>query len=196
MAQSDSEEPKRLQLRRYSNRRYYDATRSQHVTLEQVYQLICEGYDIEVVDYQSGEDITTKVLAQVILDHDPPKLEVFPAELLHRLIRSNEQIFQDFTEKYFNQALDAFLQSQRAFEQHLRQFSGLSAEQPSAANWPANFMAPFVQNPWMPKPADKAAPSTPAEGDEVRSLRETVERLSQQLSALQSRLPDKPGSDS
>ena len=41
---------RKLQIRKYPNRRYYDSTRSQHVTLEEIYALIRKGYDIEVID--------------------------------------------------------------------------------------------------------------------------------------------------
>ena len=53
----------RILLRKYRNRRYYDTTRSLHVSLEDIYQLIVNGHDIQVTDVNSGEDITAKVLA-------------------------------------------------------------------------------------------------------------------------------------
>ena len=61
----------RVQLRRYPNRRYYDAARSQHLTLEDIFRLICEGHQVQVNDSKSGEDITVRVLAQLILEQAP-----------------------------------------------------------------------------------------------------------------------------
>src|SRR5574338_298463 len=90
-----------LKIRKYPNRRYYDATRSRHLTLEELYASVRDGYEISVSDSKTGQDITAKVLAQIIIDLDPPKLDVFPVPLLHRLIRANERLLQDFTEKYF-----------------------------------------------------------------------------------------------
>ena len=115
-----AEETKRLRIRKYPNRRYYDSTRSRHLTLEEIYTAIRDGYEIEVTDSKTGADITPKVLAQIIIELDPPKLGIFPVPLLHRLLRANEQLVQDFTQKYFNQALAAFLDSQRNFEQSMR----------------------------------------------------------------------------
>src|ERR1051326_7599025 len=114
-----------LDIRKYPNRRYYDSTRSKHVTLEEINSLIREGYEIRVTDSKTGEDITAKVLAQIILELDSPKLEVFPVPLLHRLIRSNQALVTEFVEKYFNQALAAFLDSQRNLEESMRQAMGL-----------------------------------------------------------------------
>ena len=48
---------------------------------------------------------------------------------------TNEQLVRDFTEKYFNQALTAFLESQRAFERNLRNAMGIGAVAPSVPDW-------------------------------------------------------------
>src|SRR5688572_24270126 len=91
-----------LRIRKYPNRRYYDTTRSRHLTLQEIHKSICDGYEIEVTDSRTGNDITGKVLAQIIIDLDPPKLDIFPVALLHRLLRANQQLVTDFTQKYFN----------------------------------------------------------------------------------------------
>src|SRR4029079_9638045 len=134
-ADSTKHDGKRLRIRKYSNRRYYESTHSQHMTLEEIYAAIRDGYEIEVTDSKSGQDITAKVLAQIIIDLDPPKLGVFPVPLLHRLLRANEQLVQDFTQKYCNQALAAFLDSQRKFEQSMRDALGLRSAAPTVADW-------------------------------------------------------------
>src|SRR4029079_17592550 len=134
-ADSTKHDGKRLRIRKYSNRRYYESTHSQHMTLEEIYAAIRDGYEIEVTDSKSGQDITAKVLTQMIIELDPPKLGVFPVPLLHRLLRANEQLVNDFTQKYFSQALDAFLDSQKKFEQSLRTAMGLKASTPTVADW-------------------------------------------------------------
>lgn len=109
-----------IQLRRYPNRRYYDATRSRYVTLQEIYELILEGNDVQVTDAKTGEDITVKVLAQIILEHDSPKLQIFPIQLLHQLIRTNELLVRGFVESFFGNALLVFMESQRLFDRYLR----------------------------------------------------------------------------
>src|SRR5262245_57549291 len=119
-----------LKIRKYPNRRYYDTTRSRHLTLEQIHGLVRDGCEIEVVDSRTGEDISARVLAQILLELDTAKLAVFPAALLHRLIRANEQLIVEFTEKYFSSALSAFLESQKRFEAYLRQATHLGPGDP------------------------------------------------------------------
>ena len=75
---------------------------------------------VRVTDSKTGQDITARVLAQILIELDTQKLGVFPVPLLHRLLQSNEQILRDFVSRYFNDALEAFLSSRRSFEQYLR----------------------------------------------------------------------------
>src|SRR5690348_15810356 len=103
-----TEGPQRLNIKKYPNRRYYDATRSRHVTLEEIYALIREGHEVQVTDSRTGQDITAKVLAQIIIELDPLKLGVFPVPLLHGLLRSNEQAVTELGRRYFEQLLGFF----------------------------------------------------------------------------------------
>ena len=127
MAEPGSESNRQLRIRKYPNRRYYDTTRSRHLTLEEIHRCACDGYEIQVTDSKSGTDITTKVLAQIIIDLDPAKLDIFPPALLQRVLCANDQLVQDFTHKYFNSALTAFLESERKFEHTIRQSLGLDS---------------------------------------------------------------------
>lgn len=184
MPEPANDTPDRLELRKYPNRRYYDTTRSTHVTLEEIYELIRDGLDVRVTDSKTGEDITGKVLAQIILEHDAPKLDVFPSELLHKLIRSNEQLVQDFVEKYFNQALGAFLSSQKQFEEYLRQAVGLNpalAANPHLAQALLGAFNPAVMTANAAGGASASAPT--AEADELRQM---VDELRRQVADLQS----------
>src|SRR5678810_390946 len=99
---------RKLEIKKYPNRRYYDATHSRHLTLEEIRSLIQQGYDIRVIAAKTSADITAQVLTQLILELDTPKLDSLPVPLLVRLIRMNDQLVKDFIEKYFNQALKSF----------------------------------------------------------------------------------------
>jgi len=172
---SSSQEP--VELRKYPNRRYYDSTHSRHVTLEEIYSMIRDGREIRVTDSKSGQDITARVLAQIIIELDPPKLGVFPVALLHRILRANEQIVNDFVQKYFNQALNSFLDSQKNFEQHLRQAMGIPASAPSMLDLARMMWGPLAA-PAVSKPNDK----TGADEELARLKKENFD-LQRRLSA-------------
>lgn len=113
-------EPAVCHVKKYPNRRFYDTTHSRHVTQDELYELVRSGTSIQVTDSSTGQDITNQVLAQMILERDPPKLGLFPAGLLHQVIQANQNILHSFVERYFSRALDAFLQSQQQFDEFLR----------------------------------------------------------------------------
>jgi polyhydroxyalkanoate synthesis repressor PhaR len=196
---ANAEAAKVLRIRKYPNRRYYDSTRSRHLTLEEIYAAVRDGYEIEVADSKTGEDITAKVLAQIIIDLDPPKLGVFPVPLLHRLLRANEQLVQDFTQKYFNQALEAFLDSQRKFEQSMREALGLRSAAPTVADWTKLMWSPFNPMGWnggggpsngMPPPAPSAAPAEAgAAAPQADELRRQIAELQKQLAKQSGKRP-------
>lgn len=83
-----------LQIRKYPNRRYYDATRSRHVKLLDIRKAVQAGCFVCVRDSRTDEDITNQVLGQIILNDDGAKLSVVPPEALHHLIRSDATSWQ------------------------------------------------------------------------------------------------------
>jgi polyhydroxyalkanoate synthesis repressor PhaR len=190
---TSNETLRQLRIRKYPNRRYYDTTRSRHLTLEEIHRCICDGCEIQVTDSRSGSDITGKVLAQIILDLDPLKLNVFPAALLHRLLRANEQLIQDFTQKYFNAALTAFLDSQRKFEQTVRQALGLdSSATATVADWSKLMMRSFPPAPLTSPASGVSAASEPNLNPVVDELRRQVKDLERKLGEAQQAQPRKP----
>src|SRR5436190_21513154 len=144
MPDSTASSARRLEIKKYPNRRYYDATHSRHLTLEVIRSLIQENYDIRVIDAKTGADITAQVLTQIILELDTPKLDSLPVPLLVRIIRMNDQLVKDFIEKYFNQALKSFLDYQQQVEEHIRRTHGLPSAFPSVSAWTKAMLEPFA----------------------------------------------------
>jgi hypothetical protein len=65
-----------------------------------------------VLDAKTNDDITSKVLTQILLEYEPVKLDLFSNELLTRAIRVNDRLLKDFVDVYFRQAFEAFCGSQ------------------------------------------------------------------------------------
>ena len=74
-------------IKRYHNRKLYDAGARRYVTIEDIARLITAGEDVFVQDRRSGKDITSVVLAQVILDGVKERTDSIPRQVLTRLIR-------------------------------------------------------------------------------------------------------------
>jgi polyhydroxyalkanoate synthesis repressor PhaR len=186
MPEASNPSAKRLEIKKYPNRRYYDATHSRHLTLDEIRQMIQEGYDLRVVDAKTSSDITAQVLTQIILELDPRKVDSLPVPLLVRIIRMNDQLVKDFIEKYFNQALKSFLDYQQQVEEQIRRTHGLPSVFPSVSAWTKAMLEPFAtafsKLPTDP-PNERSEPSRPASAD----LEQQVHDLQAELTALKSR---------
>lgn len=74
-------------IKRYDNRKLYDTTTRSYVTLEELASIISAGHDLRVLDQRTGEDLTTVVLAQVVLEGLKARTAEIPRQVLTRLIR-------------------------------------------------------------------------------------------------------------
>jgi len=61
--------PKHL-IKKYANRKLYDTQTSRYITLEGISQLVREGQDIEVVDRDTGRDLTPLILSQIVVGEE------------------------------------------------------------------------------------------------------------------------------
>ena len=85
-------------IRRYDNRKLYDVQARRYVTLDELSRLIGGGTEVRVVEQRTGEDITTVVLAQVVLEGIKQRTADIPHQVLSRLIRLGSGKAGGFTE--------------------------------------------------------------------------------------------------
>jgi polyhydroxyalkanoate synthesis repressor PhaR len=95
-----------IRIRRYPNRRFYESARRRYVTLGDIEELVLEGRTIEVQDSRNGEDLTTQILTQILLERHPEKIDILPAALLQGLLRANE-LALDLWRSYLRYSLQA-----------------------------------------------------------------------------------------
>lgn len=164
-----------LEIRKYQNRRYYNTTDSRHISLEEIHRKICEGHDVRVTDAKSGDDITTKVLLQILIEYEPLKLEYFSSELLLQVIRVNDRIQREFLQSYFGSMFSAASDSRRNMEVFARQAKAVTerAGNPFAASFES--MNPFAALFGGSGDSDGSVADRMAE--ELAALRKEVEEL-------------------
>jgi len=84
-------------IKRYANRRLYDAESSKTITLDDVAACVKSGRDVRVVDNITGEDITSQVLGQTFLkissETDNSELSTFVLTALIRDITNSPPNF-------------------------------------------------------------------------------------------------------
>ena len=190
MVEPSDANPKRLEIKKYPNRRYYDATHSRHLTLDEIRLLIQQGYDLRIIDARTSADITAQVLTQIILELDTPKIDSLPVPLLVRIIRMNDSLVKDFIEKYFNQALKSFLDYQQQVEEQIRRTHGLPSVFPSVSAWTKAMLEPFASA-FSSHPLDSSTEAhRPPEGAaKTAELQQTIRDLQAQLAELKRKSP-------
>jgi polyhydroxyalkanoate synthesis repressor PhaR len=87
-------------IKRYPNRRYYARNSSKYVSLKEIEEMVQAGKTIEIRDSQTGNDLTQAVLTQIIMDRHPERMSLFPSNMLHYMLRSND-VMLAFLGDYF-----------------------------------------------------------------------------------------------
>jgi hypothetical protein len=167
-------QPERL-IKKYANRRLYDASQSRHVTLEDIREFIVQGQKVRVVEDKSGDDITRLILLQVIAEQEQFGKPILSEALLESIIRFYGNGLQDFMSRYLEKSVETFASQQ---EQLQAQVSKLMAQSPVGSlaeiakqnldYWTrmqeqmiAAFM-PTVRRPGGPTSAESERPSRPS----------------------------------
>jgi polyhydroxyalkanoate synthesis repressor PhaR len=162
---------KTILIKKYENRRLYDATNSRYVNLDEVAQFVQRGYDVRVIDVASGEDITRVILTQIIAEGAKTPDSSFPLDILRQMVVASGRAGQESALRYTKAMLDLYQNTYRAMVPAINPFD-------------------FMQGSGQTAPANEPSPRNPAtngrETDEVDHLKERVAELEKLVSSLAS----------
>jgi polyhydroxyalkanoate synthesis repressor PhaR len=57
-------------IKKYANRKLYDTQNSRYITLEGISKLVRDGHDIQVVERDTGRDLTSLILSQIVMGEE------------------------------------------------------------------------------------------------------------------------------
>ncbi len=136
-----------LLLKKYNNRRLYDTEKSIYVTLDYVTDVVKKGRKVKVTDAKTGEDVTSAILTQIVLEEARKKKYLLPPELLYLIIQYGENVLTDFFEKYLEQTIKNYLMYRNMaddqFKKWLEYGENLSKMNPQAAASLSSFKTLF-----------------------------------------------------
>jgi polyhydroxyalkanoate synthesis repressor PhaR len=169
-------------VKKYGNRRLYDTESSRYITLEDLTTRIRDGADVRVVDAKTNADLTQETLTQIIIEGRGAD-RIFPAPLLHQLIRLGDDALSEFLGRYVQGALEMYLQARKATQSFMpfNPMLALFNQQPNFAppSWSGQVPAP---QPAPPAPAaQQPAPMPPPTGSDVEILRRELDELKASL---------------
>lgn len=166
-------------IKKYENRRLYDATNSRYVNLEEVAAFVQSGYDVRVIDVASGEDITRVILTQIIAEGAKTPDSSFPLDILRQMVIASGRASQENALRYTKAMLDLYQNTYRAMAPALNPFEFLK----NAPEHPTGSTDDSASTP----PARTARANDRIE--EMNQLRARVADLEQLVSSLASKSP-------
>jgi len=182
----------RILIKKYENRRLYDATNSRYINLEEVAQLVQQGFDVQVVDATSGEDITRFILTQIIAEGAKTPDSNFPLDVLRQMVIASGRASQESAIRYTKAMLDLYQSTYRAMVPALNPFEFLQ----NAANPAASQQTPKAASvasagtpPASASPAESQAPS-----DELSQLKQRLAELERAVTSMTPGKSAAPGS--
>lgn len=112
-------------LRKYTNRRLYDTSRSCYVTLEDVKQLVLNGEPFQVQDSKTGNDLTRNILLQIISEQEAQGHgTLLTNQVLQQLIRFYGDSMQGMMAQYLEQSIASFLDHQERIREQMQNMMG------------------------------------------------------------------------
>jgi polyhydroxyalkanoate synthesis repressor PhaR len=103
-------------VKKYGNRRLYDTSSSTYVNLEDLAKMVRNGTDVQVVDANTGEDLTRVTLTQIIVEDAKDQPGGLPLELLKQLVVASDHAGREFIMWYLRSAFDAYQKMQGALQ--------------------------------------------------------------------------------
>lgn len=141
-------------IKKYANRKLYHIDRKQYITLDGIAALVQAGEQVRVIDNESGDDITSQILAQVALQSRGEQGRL-PTSVLTGLIRAGEGTISGlqrslwtalggggFMNATISRRLDALHETGAIDENELQRLRKLLLEPDEAASLPSAMALP------------------------------------------------------
>lgn len=106
-------------IKKYANRRLYDATQSRHITIDDIRNMVIAGTRVKVIEDKSNADITRLVLLQVIADQEQFGRPILSTSLLESMIRFYGNSMQSYFSSYLEKSVETFIRQQEVMQQQL-----------------------------------------------------------------------------
>jgi polyhydroxyalkanoate synthesis repressor PhaR len=117
-------------IKKYENRRLYDTTNSRYINQDEVAQMLKNGYDVQVVDASTGEDLTRLVLTQIIVEQAKEPDSAFPLDILRQMVVASSRATQEGALKYMKTVAEMYQNAYRAMTPPLNPFDFMQTQRP------------------------------------------------------------------
>ena len=179
-------------IKRYPNRKLYDTEAKRYVTLDDIAALVRAEKEVRVVDNETGEDVTSLTLTQIILEQEKKSAGYLSSSMLTNLIRSGGSAFDQWRKSVKDGmagvanmgGLSELTRRRQEIEAHvgsLFEQGKLNVEQAQGVLSLDSLVSELLHSLNMPTHG------------ELRALQEQVELLSERLKEIDSHASDSAG---
>lgn len=172
-------------IKRYGNRKLYDAKTSQYITLDGIRALVQGGEDVHVVDNETGEDLTRLTLAQILYEEERRKTGMLSLPVLRWLVERSDEAVRDFMQRV-EKSREAWDNVVEATEKRVQEFVERSGDR-SRTFFEELLSAPQRQleslQHRIDQQVDRFTHSRPFQ-KEIRRIEEGIKALEKRLAAL------------
>ena len=196
---SGAEKP--IVIKKYANRRLYNTSTGEFVTLETLHQMVQREELFTVQDAKTGKDLTSSVLTQIIAEEEVKGHNMLPLNTLRQLLKLYSDGIGPQFSNYLDHSIEAFSANQQKVMQQMSEM--LSGNQ-GIDQWAEmsrrnlelfqNSLSMFnpqtsggngegVRQPSSSATTSETPPETEAE-PEIEALRQQMAEMQKQLNAL------------
>ena len=94
-------------IKRYPNRKLYDTTARQYVTLQAIRDLVGQGEVVQVVDSRTGKDVTKGALSKIVLEKEMENGGGLPTSFLTDMIKKSGRTVMGYLKKSWEAGQEA-----------------------------------------------------------------------------------------
>ena len=185
-------EGERVVIQKYANRRLYNKATSSYITLDDLSKMVKDGVDFVVNDAKTGEDITRKVLTQIIFEEEGRGQNLLPVPFLRQLIGFYGDRMQAFLPSYLELSLESFIRQQERMREKftavaptpaLGMFDEQIRQNMALFDRAMKMFTPFAYRP-DELPSEKHAPAPAKEDESLSEIKRQMAAMQEQIAAL------------
>ena len=89
-------------IKKYANRKLYDTTDKKYISRVRLSKLIKQGQDVEIIDNETGEDITASIVSSLIATTRGKAGATVSSGVLIQLFRRGSNAVTDYAKRYMS----------------------------------------------------------------------------------------------
>ena len=166
-------------IKRYTNRKLYNTNIRKYVTLDEIANLLQLGEEVQVIDHPTGEDITTATLTQILAQQEKTVTGSVPQDMLQRMVQ-----LSGLTLNAMKESIQAFLDPVTYASNDIKRRLNILIDTGKITSVECEYWERLLLDESLSPPIVKTEEEEPA------ATFEDLQKLINQIDALEARLAD------